>query len=126
MNTYTKKVKTFLTENRKLVFKSSWKSLSKHLGISHQHIYTRLRKHNWTKSEIYALGKLFEINLCDKNQKITEKAIEFIDSEKKRRNDSVWTRKKMAKHLKMSISLLYQRFDNGNWKEDEKVKIKKL
>lgn len=126
MNKHTKKVKVFLSDKKKVKYISSWKSLAKFLGLSHQHIYSRKKSHSWTKAEVYALGKLFDIRLCDTNEQITDLATDFLNSQKKEKIENIWTRKRMAKHLKMSLSLLYQRFDSGNWKEDEIIKIKDL
>lgn len=126
MNPYSKKIKQFLKNQKSKKFYSSRKHIAKHVGLSTQHLYSRLCKHNWKRSEVYALGKIIDLKICDTDEQVTEKVLKFILDQKKKRKEGIWTRGKMAKHLGMSLSLLYQRFDNGNWKDDEILKIEKL
>jgi hypothetical protein len=123
---YAKKIKQFLKDQRKVKYYSSRYEIGKLAGLSTQHVYFKLKNNNWTGHERYGLSKKIDILICDTNEEVSRKVLIFIADQKKKRKDGLWTRKKMASYLNMSMSLLYQRFDKENWKEDEILKIEKL
>lgn len=98
--------------------------IAKHIGMSHQYVHSRLKDHNWSNTDVLALGELFKTEGLG-GKELTLQVRIFLKENKKKKK-KLWTRADAAKYLGISTSLLYQRMKKHNWKDSEKLKIDNL
>lgn len=126
MKETTDKLVLYLSEkkenNKSLI--STRQELANFLGVSHQLLYNRFKKHNWSHTDILALEELF--TTLFRGNELTLKVKSYLNENKKIKRKGYWTRSDAAKHLGISTSLLYQRMKKHNWKDSEKLKIDNL